>query len=75
MPMDINLSILSKTVFHVNHDKLVQKGFTSKNGRVNFSATRSRAPLVGIDRAKPYKNRKKNVLKGGSFFLNFTFFS
>ena len=59
MSMDINLSILSKIVFHVNHDKLVQKGFTSKNGRVNFSATRSRAPLVGIDRAKPYKNRKK----------------
>jgi hypothetical protein len=26
---------------------------TSKNGTFNFSATRSRAPLVGIDLASP----------------------
>ena len=63
MSMYISFSILSKMVFYVNHDKLVQKGSTSKNGRFNFSATRSRAPLVGMDRAKPYKNSKKNVLK------------
>ena len=54
---------------------------TSKNGRLSFSATRSSAPLVGIERASPYKwgslfylfhfllNKLKTVHKFKEFIL------
>jgi hypothetical protein len=34
---------------------------TSKNERLSFAATRSSAPLVGIERASPFRNKVKNL--------------
>ena len=50
--------ISSALMFLDYHCTKSSKNQTSKKGSPNFSATRSRAPLVGIDRAKPYGNFK-----------------
>lgn len=46
-----HLRTIIENIFKSNNN--VKTKYTSKKGRFNFSATLSRAPLVGIDRARP----------------------